>query len=490
MRSLGSLLLLAFLGLSCLAVGQTAVPVVMLSDIHFDPFHDPARIPQLRTAPIEHWPAILNAPASATQAADLEALQTACGAHALDTAWPLLETALAAAHSAQARPAFVTLSGDLLTHDFPCRFQHTSPDATPQDLSAFAAKTVTFVLLELSQAFPHIPLYSALGNNDSGCADYRETPGDTFLRTTGPTLASPGNNPTSALSPEGDYTVTLPAPFAHGRLIVLQDIFEARQFTTCGSDPTRFPETAQMDWLRAQLASARTHGDHVWVMAHIPPGVDVYTSYRRYLLQPTGMCAATPRPFLADTALTDALLDNADVVSLALFGHTHMDEIRLLHRDAAGTSPVATIPAKLVPSVTPIFGNHPAFLVASVDPRTLVLRDWRSFVSPGPEGSAAPWTESYRFSTTYHLPDFSAASAQQLANGFTADPTGQAPRSSAFREHFYAGDFGLYALGLSPALARLRLRHPRVPPLRRPALPLPDHPTPTHHHPHPTLIAT
>ena len=556
--------------LPCL-VGQAqrTASVVMLSDIHFDPFHDPAKLSRLRKEPIEHWAAILGAAPSPTQGADLQALQSACGARALDTAWPLLQTALAAAHDAEPRPAFVILSGDLLTHEFPCRFTHSALGTSSGDIAAFAAKTVAFVLGQSRGAFPRIPVYAALGNNDSGCADYRATPADPFQTNTSATLAAAAGIQPSSFTPEGDYSVPLPAPIEHGRLIVLQDIFEARQFNTCGAAADRAPQKAQVDWLRAQLTAARAHHEQVWVMAHMPPGVDVYTSFRRYVFQPTQLCNAEPRPFLADTSLADALLDYADIVRLTLFGHTHMDEIRLLRRStpdnskapsntetmpsraervsynspsrsvavfyssssrpqrvsynsssrpeaagrsgetpvfapaqaqipspstpssrpeprstssdlssrperspgspasalagvasaversavsnarAEGASQPPAIPAKLIPSVTPVFGNHPAFLVAAVDPQTATLKDWRAIVSPGPDGSTPPWTEAYRYSSTYHLPDFSAGSIAKLADAFTADRTGQSSESSAFRQHFYPGDIGLYALGLA-----------------------------------------
>ena len=474
--------LLTFLALPCaLAHAQATVPAVMLSDIHFDPFHDPAKLTQLRAEPIEHWPAILNAPPSATQAADLQALQTNCGSRALDTSWPLLQNTLGAARGAQPRPLFVTLSGDLLTHEFPCRFNRLVPGPSAQELSAFTAKTIAFVLAQLRATFPRTPVYSALGNNDSPCGDYRATPADSFLKSAANTLATAAGTSPESITPEGDYSVHLPAPLQHTRLIVFEDIFESRGFTTCSGDTDRAPERAQIDWLRSQLADARALHGSVWVMSHIPPGVDAYTSFRRYLLQPAAMCNADPRPFLADTALPDTLLDYADVVRLAVFGHTHMDEMRLLRRDASsanspsagvsasaeGTSPAAvpeaTIPAKLVPSVSPYIGNHPAFLVASIDPRSAILKDWRTFVSPGPEGSTPPWTVAYRFTSTFHLPDFSAGSALKLADELAADKTGQAPDSTAFRQHFYPGDIGLYALGLAqiwPAYA-CTVRHVR-----------------------------
>ncbi len=450
------------------AEAQTTVPAVLLSDIHFDPFHEPGKLPQLRAAPIERWPAILSAAPTLTQEADLAALQVQCHALALDTAWPLLTTALKAAKMAEPRPAFVTLSGDLLAHEFPCRFQKLAPTATPAEYAAFAAKTATFVIAQLRLSFPQIPIYVALGNNDSGCADYRETPGSAFLRSTMDAVLAAARSSLGAqssdgipvdVSSQGDYSVRLPAQLRHGRLLVLQDIFDARQYNNCADAADRAPERLQLTWLRAQLTQARAQGEQVWVMGHIPPGIDAYPSFHRYVLRPSELCAASPQPFLADTALADTLLEYADVVRLALFGHTHMDEVRLLHRAGAPTAqqgkdgrpgPVveAAVPLKLVPSVTPFFGNHPAFLLATINPHTLALQDWQTFVSPAAENSAAPWAEAYRFSTAYHLPEFSAETLNELSLAFASDRTGRAPRSATYRQHFYAGDLGLYALGL------------------------------------------
>ena len=334
----------------------------------------------------------------------------------------------------------------------------------------FSAKVVAFVTLELRLAFPHAPVYVALGNNDSGCADYDETPGNAFAQSTSATMLaaaaaqSNGKLPGGLLlktSPEGDYSVALPAPFQHGRLIVLDDVYDSQYFLICGGGAERAPEASQIAWLEAQLADARVRHEQVWVMGHIPPGVDVYASFHKYILRPSELCSADLHPFLRDSQLADTLLDYADIIRLALFAPPPMDEIRLLHRPAAapaygGTGvsdgvaqPAAAIPIKMVPSVTPYFGNHPAFLVASVDPHTLVLKDWQTFVSPSTDGSAPPWTVGYQFSTAYHLPDLSAASAMQLADGFTADRDGKAPRSATYRAHFFAGDLGLYALGLN-----------------------------------------
>ncbi len=437
------------------ACAQGTAPALMLSDIHFDPFHNPRIAPQLRAAPIEQWPAILDAAASLKADADLAALQLECHSPGLDADWALLKTTLAAAHDAEPHPLFVTLSGDLLAHQFPCRFHHGFAQGSPEELAAFSAKTVAFVAMELRQTFPHLPVYVALGNNDSGCGDYDETPGSSFMQSAS-TAMTAGLGPGAAaksrgkfaleFSPEGDYSLKLPPPLQRGRLIVLQDIYDSSNFKTCAGVPDRTPSQAQIAWLRSQLAAARTHKEQVWVMGHIPPGIDVFKSFSKYVLRPADLCSAQPQPFLSDTALADTLLDYADVIRLALFAHTHMDEVRLLHRDGADSA--AAVPIKLVPSVSPIFGNHPAFLVAAINPRTLTLADWKTVVSPGSEGSAAPWTIGYRFSTAYGMPDLSAASAEKLAAEFTSDRSGKAAHSSFYRDHFYAGGVRLYALGL------------------------------------------
>ena len=93
-----------------------------------------------------------------------------------------------------------------------------------------------------------------------------------------------------------------------------------------------------------------------------------------------------------------------DVIRLALFGHTHMDEFRTI------TTPDGTIPVKLVPSITPVNGNDPAFTVAEFNPSTATLMDYAVYSANNQSGIDATWTEEYRYSTTYHLPDLSGAS--------------------------------------------------------------------------------
>ncbi len=426
---------------------QATIPIVMLSDLHFDPYRDPGKFEELRTAPVQRWRAILAAPRSTNQAVDFSALQTACKARGEDSSWSLLADSLRAAHAQEPKPSFVTVSGDLLVHGFDCRMRTLRPASTAEDVAQFAEKTVAFVALSLRATFPDVPVYLALGNNDSGCTDYEESPSSEFLKAAAQSFAT--DVPDAATQADirtefsalGDYDVALPAPMQHARLIVLQDMFQSRYYADCAGKRDAQATKDQIDWLRARLTEARAGHEHVWVMAHIPPGVDVYTSFHRYVLNPGAMCSVTkPVEFLGTDAFVDTLTDFADVVTLGVFAHTHMDEMKLLHNDVGGL-----IPAKLIPSISPINGNTPAFTVAQLNPFSATMMDY-SVYARGTESGL--WSHEYTYSKIYGMPDYSAASVKQLTRAIAADKTGDAEVSRKYEKWFFPGDAGLYGLAL------------------------------------------
>ncbi len=422
-------------------------PVLLLSDIHFDPFHDPAKFPQLEHAAPNAWLPILTAPPTPTQAEDFAKLQTTCNSKGVDTPFALLQAAMKAAHAQQPSPFFVTVSGDLMAHQFDCKFHTLDPKATEADYSAFAAKTVAFVSHMLTSTFPGAPVYLALGNNDSGCKDYDEDPSSAFLHADALTAAADARNPAahaailSSYTELGDMNIALPAPMQHTRLLVLQDIFASKKYAACpgaSSDPNANPAAQQIAWLRAQLTKARAAHETVWIMAHIPPGIDAYSTFTKS----GDVCTSgKPETFLASDALADTIADFGDIIRLALFGHTHMDEVRL-YRSAAG-APSASgtpIPGKLVPSITPVNGNNPAFTVAQVNPRTATLVDYTVFATGSDWDTHPAFTPEYTFSSTYGLPDLSGTSLSKLTDSFLADRTGTAEHSADYQRLFYAGD--------------------------------------------------
>lgn len=414
--------------------------ILMLSDIHFDPFHDPTLVPQLVKAKVKDWPKILATPMTPAAQQAFDNLQKTCGAKGIDTDYTLLTSALAAQQTQLAKPLFVTISGDLMAHQFDCRYKALVPNGSKDDYSAFAANTVAFVTQQLHNTFPKTPLYFALGNNDSGCKDYRETEDSAYLQANGKSFSAVVLDKSNAkevlkdFSSLGDYRVDLPTPFKHTRLLVMQDLFESKKYETCGGKDSEKEAKEQIDWLNKELADARSKKDRVWVMAHIPPGVDAYSTFTKANKNDDANCKySKPTEFLSSNLLADALRDNADVISLVLLGHTHMDEMRLF----AGKTGTGGIPGKLVPSISPVDGNNPSFTVGVVDPAKAMLVDYSVYAASNQTGIDTTWSLEYTYSTTYNEPDYSGASLTALTNGFLADPQSKTPASQAYESYYF-----------------------------------------------------
>lgn len=414
----------------------STVPVLMVSDIHLDPFYDPAKVKLLAAAPVREWQGILAGPDSPGRAEAYAALQKACGAKSADTSDVLFRSSLREMRRAAPHAQFMTVSGDLIAHRFSCRFETTLPGRTRADYTAFVEKTIDYVMTELGRVRPGMPVYAALGNNDSGCADYRMDAGSDFLHATAESMLR--RVPASAEKQQalrdfaegGYYSVTMARPMRKTRLIVLNTTFLSRNYTACSGKAAPEAAEAEIAWLGKQLGEARAAGQRVWVLGHIPPGVDIHAA----ALKLHSICeGAAPQMFLSSEKLGDVLVANADVVRLGIFAHTHMDELRLL-----GESPEAMVAVKMVPSITPVHGNRPAFTVARVAPGSATLKDYAVFMASDNAGTT--WSKEYTYSRAYRESGFTAIGVERLVDEFAADPAAKSASSRAFIRYFYAGD--------------------------------------------------
>ena len=433
-------------------------PVLMLSDIHFDPFRDPGKAAQLAAAPVFSWRAILDAPASPDSEERLAALEKSCHTRGRDTDEALLASSLRAIATQAHGARFVTVTGDLLAHAFDCKYEALFPHAQPASYRQFTVKTMEYVLHELRRALPNVPVYAALGNNDSGCGDYKLDPRSEFLAESAPAFvadlpASERAQARSDFAAFGDYSVTLPAPFRHTRILALDDLFESKHYAGCAAaeraSKTAPPDTApareQLAWLARQLQAARTKGEKVWIIGHIPPGIDPFSTATHL----RNVCSGQPPEFfLSSTALANTIAPFGDVVPLALFAHTHMDEMRLIPPTHGSHKPV---PIKMVPSISPINGNLPSFTLARIDLATATLADYRVIASSDRTGSS--WAQSYDFRESYGLPGFTSTTAAQLIAGFLADPQAGQPTSKAYIRNYYVRDASLLLTGYWPQYA-------------------------------------
>jgi sphingomyelin phosphodiesterase acid-like 3 len=432
---------------SASTVKPGTVEALFVSDIHFEPFWDPAKAAKLMAAPVSGWNAIMADPASADQATRFAELQATCKARGADSSYALYESSLKAIREDASGAKFVVLSGDLIAHNFQCKFDATFPKATPGEYRAFVEKTIEYVMRELRAALPGVPVYAALGNNDSDCGDYELDANGAFLADIGKTLTAdfPTKERADALrdfSAGGYYNVRLPAPLGHTRMLVLDDLFMSRQYATCGGKSDPAPAAAQIAWLEQQLIAARRGKEKVWVMSHIPPGVNPYATATKVL----DLCSGgKPTMFLNSEALPDAMAGYGDVITLAIFAHTHMDELRLL-KPAAG-DPQDGVAIKMVGSISPVNGNNPSFTVAEVNAATAQLMDYQVFVASNQTGVDTQWSEEYDFAQAYKEPAFTAATVADLVTGFKADPTAQSSASQSYIKNYGSGGGGTRAIG-------------------------------------------
>jgi sphingomyelin phosphodiesterase acid-like 3 len=443
LRVLSTLLLFSFAAVPCFSKSAppATAPVLMVSDIHFEPFWDPGKAAQLAAKPESEWTNILASDPSPDREAQFDAIQQACHTRGSDTSYPLFASSLKAMKTNAAGAKFMTLSGDLISHSFSCKFAKVFPNAKAADYRIFVEKTIKFVIGSLRGALPGIRVYASLGNNDSDCGDYQLDAGSSFLHDldkvfTADVFTLDLQEAQADFAIGGNYNSTLPKPFGDTRLLVLDDLFMAQKYQNCAGEYDPAEATRQTAWLRTELDQARQAKVKVWVMAHIPPGVDAYGTASKG----KDICAGQePTMFLSSDDLPNALASYGDVISLAIFAHTHMDEMRLLLSNDTLHSDDA-VPVKLVPSISPIDGNNSSIILAQVDTHTGTMVDYRVIAASNQTGVDTMWTEEYDYTQAYSEPAFTDTALSTLIAEFRADTGAKSPFSQAYIHNYFVGD--------------------------------------------------
>ncbi len=131
-----------------------------------------------------------------------------------------------------------------------------------------------FVSRQVQQAFPNVPVYFCLGNNDSDCDDYGGiTPGTPFLPTLAQEWAVVGKDPEAVKTflQGGYYT----APYANGkgRFVVFNDVSWSKKYTPGCHEPGPIGAD-EMTWLSSVLKEARLKNERITLITHMPPGIN------------------------------------------------------------------------------------------------------------------------------------------------------------------------------------------------------------------------
>jgi sphingomyelin phosphodiesterase acid-like 3 len=373
---------------------------LLISDLHFDPLADPSLVKQLIDAPVSDWETIFS---SSKQTAYAHAPQ--------DANYPLIKSALSAA-AAQTSVDFVIGTGDYLRHNFEEAFLKAG--GTSNELTDFYTKTALFVIHSLQTTF-QAPVYFALGNDDSACGDYRVDPGGPFLATLAGSLDVLKNQTDAAADFRAAGFYELPHPtLANHEIVVLNTVLWSRSYAICGLDSGDAGK-AEMQWLSWQLYRAKISGNRVMLMMHIPPGIDSYKSAHAG----AGKAATEFWQTQFFTQFLDLMSTYGSIVQIALAGHTHMDDFRVLS-PGGSASPVAF---RITPAISPIFGNNPGFSVLEYQVGTGEVSDIATYyLNLAGGGSDPKWALEYRFSAAYGYNAFSAENLLSLAAAIRSDP--------------------------------------------------------------------
>ncbi len=384
----------------------TTFPVVVFSDLHFNPFYDPALFvsnPTLcTTADPSTWASIFRTSAKTTPSA-----------WGSDTNYPLLVLALASIKQNLGGSPLVLYTGDLIGHYFQSSFYQdcegiapgSTQTPTPQQVAAmqaFTDKTVAFVTGQIRAAIGNVPVMFAVGNIDSYTG---YGPDSVFLSNTAQTFYTEFVNGTvdqqtflSTFTSGGYYSAQ---PMASLTVIGLY----TNPFALGVPGDNDGAVATELAWLDSTLASAQAAGRKVWLLMHVPPGANTVTTAASAV---NGKIqSATMMMYQSyQASFLQILAQYPGLITMTLGAHTHMDEYRIL-------SP--SIVLDQVPSITPCFGENPAFKIFTLAQDTLAPTDYSSLnydLSKVP--LPAEFSSYYTFSAAYSLQGPLGASLVQL----------------------------------------------------------------------------
>ncbi len=399
------LLLLPLFCWSISARASTPAQFVWLSDIHFNPIADPALADKLAAAEPAQWAAILAASSS-----DFARFGQ-------DTNWPLFSSAIAEIKKVQPNPAFTIVTGDLLTHHFREQFGRSASNHDDAAFRQFVRKTIEFIGLQLKQISARTPVVVALGNNDEECGDYQLQPHGAFLDDTRAVvsgLADISSEPSFAETwmASGSYSMKHPA-LRHYRLVVINTVLFSTKYQNGCGDASNDPGQDLLAWLRSTLADARQQHENVWLVYHVPPGMDGYASSRQGAAVPLWKASYSQ-------AFDDLTATYSDVITASFAGHNHVDDFRLVGRPASHETLVM-----IAPALSPIIKQNPAFRLVTLkaDGR---LADQSTYYLSNPANAGgevqADWKLEYSFDQAWHLHGLDFSNYRKLYDRIETSP--------------------------------------------------------------------
>ncbi|MCG8700544.1 MAG: hypothetical protein MI922_20990, partial [Bacteroidales bacterium] len=379
---------------SCADTGRS---ILSVTDIHFNPFHDSLITQQLTQTDYKNWDKVF------TSIKD-----TVIAVYNEETSPLLLKHLLQSMKENSEGIGAVIFTGDLLAHHFNEMFYKYTGNTNEEAKNNFVYNTVGYISLKFRQTFPGKPIYFSLGNNDSYMGDYAIVDDGSFLKNTADLFYSNFiNTKTTAdtngkdeffktYSKHGYYNQKF-SLVENGRIIGLNTIFFSSNYMDSGMNPT--PGEKHLQWLEEQLLAAEKASEKVWLLLHIPPGVNVYSTEHNST-EPDINVKLQWKDVHNEKFLQ--LMQRFYIVIVASFaGHTHMDDFRLIYSaDTTFNKPFEYI--HITPSVSPVFGNNPAYQIIDLNTKTGSLTETTTYYLDI-DSLAAGFNLEYHFWPTYYV---------------------------------------------------------------------------------------
>ncbi len=395
--------------------GETGNGVIaQISDIHFNPYFDPALFPKLQKADASQWETIF-------AASNVKGIGT-YGDFKEETNYLLLASSIKNMAAVNKNPDFVIFTGDFLAHIFHQRYKEVNNNSE-DGLDAFIDKVMTFFALLFEKHFPGVPVFFCLGNNDSYNGDYLVVPEGDFLKNSAAIfsntlLKNPANqNAFSATYPTGGYYTVVPPKTVKTRIIALNAIFFSPKFKT---GFTKYnPADKELQWFEEELKKAKEQQEKVWLLLHIPPGADVYGSLKQGSFKGDWVERYNNR-------FVQLLTHYAPIITAGFAGHTHMDDFRLLQSGDEPPKGLSFI--HICPGISILFGNNPGFEKLTYNRGDFVLSDYEVYyidagVVPSDATTLPEWTKAYGFKEVYKQSAITPATLQRVYTGIKANET-------------------------------------------------------------------
>ena len=258
----------------------------------------------------------------------------------------------------KSKPDFFLIIGDFLAHDF--------TSICPQDKKC-VQDAIKYPLQSIwatqDGVFKNIPLYAALGNNDAYAGNYKLSSKDGFFGDVGTIFAKyafPDGVPTDFLttykSNYGSYTATIPATCGTAittrckKIMVLNTVLFANKgsLLTCDNGDCTLFRKNMISYINSQITR---NGIPAFVATHIPDSKSFGWDDQ-----------AQPQITEQTTLFLQCTSGHLNCVKGIFAGHVHM-----FVRNIQTASSPKNVPSLIAPSVTPINGATPGFLIISYD---------------------------------------------------------------------------------------------------------------------------